>query len=87
MFFDWRDVNVVTSYLQMYYQIILLLYFHGSVRDGGGIEVKVVTVHLPEAYLEAIDELVRKKIYPNRAEAIRMAVRDFIQAEANIREQ
>ena len=40
--------------------------------------MKVVTVHLPEPYVEAIDELVRRKVYPNRAEAIRMAVRDFL---------
>jgi Arc/MetJ-type ribon-helix-helix transcriptional regulator len=43
--------------------------------------MKVVTVHMPEAYLEAIDELVRRRMYPNRAEAIRMAVRDFIKNE------
>jgi len=43
--------------------------------------VKVVTVHLPEVYLEVIDELVRRKLYPNRAEAIRTAVRDFIMEE------
>ena len=45
--------------------------------------MKVVTVHLPEAYLEAIDELVKKGYYPNRAEAIRMAVRDLIRREGN----
>jgi len=43
--------------------------------------MKIVTVHLPEAYLEAIDELVKMKVYPNRAEVIRMAVRDLIQRE------
>lgn len=43
--------------------------------------MKVVTVHLPEVYLQAIDELVRLRVYPNRAEAIRMAVRDFIREE------
>jgi len=43
--------------------------------------MKVVTVHLPEAYIDALDELVRRKMYPNRAEAIRMAVRDFIKNE------
>ena len=43
--------------------------------------MKIVTVHLPEAYLEAIDELIRMKRYPNRAEAIRMAVRDFMKNE------
>ena len=50
------------------------------------MDVKVVTVHLPEAYIEAIDQLVRKKLYPNRAEAIRIAVRDFIMEEAMISE-
>ncbi|MEM2083110.1 MAG: ribbon-helix-helix domain-containing protein [Nitrososphaerota archaeon] len=43
--------------------------------------LKAITVHLPEAYLKAIDELVQKKLYPNRAEVIRMAVRDLIKEE------
>jgi antitoxin ParD1/3/4 len=43
--------------------------------------MKVVTVHLPEAYVEAIDELVKRKVYANRAEAIRMAVRDLLRRE------
>jgi len=43
--------------------------------------MKIVSVHLPEAYVEAIDELVKAKLYPNRAEAIRMAVRDFVRRE------
>ena len=46
--------------------------------------MKVVTVHLPEAYLEAIDELVKRRLYPNRAEVIRMAVRDLIRREAKL---
>jgi hypothetical protein len=36
------------------------------------------------AFLFLLDELVRKKRYPNRAEAIRMAVRDFIRMEARL---
>jgi len=48
--------------------------------------VRVVTVHLPEAYIEAIDQLVKRRMYPNRAEAIRMAVRDFIMEEARVGE-
>jgi Arc/MetJ-type ribon-helix-helix transcriptional regulator len=43
--------------------------------------MKIVTVHLPEAYVEAIDELVRRGVYANRAEAIRMALRDLIRRE------
>ena len=48
--------------------------------------MKVVTVHLPEPYLQDIDELVRRRLYPNRAEAIRMALRDFIRSEVQISE-
>lgn len=48
--------------------------------------MKVVTVHLPEVYLDIIDELVRRKLYPNRAEVIRTAVRDFIMEEASLSE-
>ena len=43
--------------------------------------MKIVTVHLPGAYLDAIDELVKRKVYPNRAEAIRTAVRDLVMDE------
>jgi Arc/MetJ-type ribon-helix-helix transcriptional regulator len=46
--------------------------------------MRVVTVHLPEAYVEAIDQLVKKGLYPNRAEAIRMAVRDLLRREARL---
>ncbi len=55
---------------------------HFQTGPRGVVWLKVVTVHLPEAYLEAIDELVKRRLYPNRAEAIRMAVRDFIKEEA-----
>jgi len=40
--------------------------------------VKSITVNIPEPYLRAIDDLVRRKIFPNRAEAIRVAIRDLI---------
>lgn len=51
-------------------------------RGVPGKRMRILTVHLPDAYVEALDELVRKRVYPNRSEAIRMAVRDFIQREA-----
>lgn len=41
----------------------------------------LITVHLPEAYLEGLDSLVSEKIYPNRSEAIRVAVRDLLKNE------
>ena len=40
--------------------------------------MKVITIHVPEPYVEALDELVRRKEFPNRAEAIRYAIRQFI---------
>ncbi len=43
--------------------------------------MKLITLHLPEPYLEALDRLVNEKLYPNRAEAIRAAVRDLIESE------
>jgi len=47
-----------------------------------GVKImKLITCHFPEAYLDAIEELVRSKIFPNRSEAIRVAVRDMLNAE------
>jgi len=46
-----------------------------------GESVKLVTVLLPEAYLEGLDELVRANMYPSRSAAIRSAVRDLLKKE------
>jgi len=43
--------------------------------------MKLITLHIPEIYLEDLQELVAKKYYPNRAEAIRIAVRDLLSDE------
>ncbi len=43
--------------------------------------MKLITLHIPEIYLEDLQELVTKKYYPNRAEAIRIAVRDLLNDE------
>jgi antitoxin ParD1/3/4 len=40
--------------------------------------MKLITIHLPEPYIQDLDELVDKDFYPNRAEAIRIAVRDML---------
>jgi Arc/MetJ-type ribon-helix-helix transcriptional regulator len=40
--------------------------------------VKLITLYVPEPYLKALDELVSKRYYPHRAEAIRAAIRDLI---------
>jgi len=43
--------------------------------------MKLVTVHLPQSYIEGLEELVKVNIYPNRSEAIRVAVRDMLKNE------
>ena len=43
--------------------------------------MKLITIYLPEPYLEALDELVTQKYYPHRAEAIRVAIRDLVSVE------
>jgi len=47
-----------------------------------GQSMRVITLHLPELYIQAMDQLVKEKYYPNRAELIRTAVRDLLTVEA-----
>jgi len=43
--------------------------------------MKLITLKLPEAYIDGLEKLVQENIYPNRSEAIRLAVRDLIRKE------
>jgi Arc/MetJ-type ribon-helix-helix transcriptional regulator len=43
--------------------------------------LKLVTVKLPEAILEGLDELVKAGMYQSRSAAIRAAVRDMLKKE------
>jgi Arc/MetJ-type ribon-helix-helix transcriptional regulator len=45
------------------------------------IEMKLITVNLPEAYVNGIEQLILEKLHPNRSEAIRIAVRDLLKRE------
>jgi Arc/MetJ-type ribon-helix-helix transcriptional regulator len=45
--------------------------------------VKLVTINIPQAYLDGIEQLVEEEIYPNRSETIRIAIRDFLRKEYN----
>lgn len=47
--------------------------------EGNGM--KLITLYLPEPYIKALDQLVTERFYPNRAEAIRVAIRDLIDNE------
>ena len=44
-------------------------------------KMRLITLHLPEPYIQALDSLVKQKYYPNRAEAIRTAIRDMLSSE------
>jgi len=48
---------------------------------GGRGALKLITLYVPETYLKALDQLVVERFYPNRAEAIRVAIRDLINDE------
>lgn len=43
--------------------------------------MKLVTLLLPEAYIEGLDELVRENMYPSRSAAMRIAIRDLLKKE------
>ncbi len=43
-------------------------------------KMPVISLSMPEPYLKGLDELVKDKLHPNRAEAIRMAVRDLLKS-------
>ena len=45
------------------------------------ITLKNITINLPEQYDEVIQKLIRLKIIPSRSEAIRTALREFLQKE------
>ena len=44
-----------------------------------GFKLKIVTVNVPESYIEAINKLIGADgLYPSRSELIRVAVREFL---------
>ena len=43
--------------------------------------MKLVTVKLPEALIDGLDELSKSGMYPSRSAAIRSAVRDLLKKE------
>ena len=43
--------------------------------------MKLITLYLPEPYIRALELLVNERFYPNRADAIRVAIRDLITTE------
>lgn len=45
------------------------------------IPIKLVTLHVPETYVDGLEKLVQSNLYPNRSEAIRIAIRDLLKRE------
>ncbi|MHA2377867.1 MAG: ribbon-helix-helix domain-containing protein [Candidatus Thorarchaeota archaeon] len=43
--------------------------------------MKVVTICLPESYVDGLDKLIGQLKYPNRSEVIRIAIRDLLVEE------
>ena len=43
--------------------------------------MRLIAVHLPDKLLEDIQCLVEKGLYPNKSEAIRIAIRDLLKQE------
>ena len=41
-------------------------------------DLRVVTICLPESYVDGMDKLIKKLMYPNRSEVIRIAIRDLL---------
>ena len=78
-----RGINMLYAYLLhdiSVYRLkgILCLFNQNWERQ---TRLKLITLYLPETYIKALDQLVDERFYPNRAEAIRVAIRDLISAE------
>jgi len=48
--------------------------------------MRLITVKMPELYIEGIDELVRIGRYSSRSEVIRVAIRDLLRKELWVKE-
>ncbi len=44
-------------------------------------KMKIVSVQLPQGLINAMDQLVKKGVYPSRSEIIREAVRELLKKE------
>ncbi len=49
-------------------------------------KMRLITVKLPEIYVEGLDELVKVGRYSSRSEVIRVAIRDLLKKELWIRD-
>jgi len=47
----------------------------------GRERLKLISVKMPEALIEGMDELVKRGVYPSRSAVMRTAVRDLLKKE------
>ncbi|MFX0071287.1 MAG: ribbon-helix-helix domain-containing protein [Candidatus Hermodarchaeota archaeon] len=52
-------------------------------KKKNSINMKNITINIPDIYDQRIKELIEKKIIPSRSEAIRTALREFLHNEYN----
>ncbi len=50
-------------------------------NKGVDVIMNLISVKIPETFLEGLDDLVRLGVYPSRSEAIRVAIRDLLRKE------
>lgn len=43
--------------------------------------MRIISVQLPQSYINAMDQLVRRGLYPSRSEVIRTAIRELLKRE------
>ena len=46
-----------------------------------GDNMKLITCHVPDVYIDGLKELVNKNWYPNVSEAVRAAIRELLKKE------
>jgi hypothetical protein len=68
-------------YIHIYPYVLNLILTKTQFNEGVDKNLKLITCHLPEAYLSGIEELVNMNVYPNRSEVIRVAIRDLLKEE------
>ncbi|ACS34342.1 ribbon-helix-helix domain-containing protein [Thermococcus gammatolerans] len=44
-------------------------------------KMRIISVQVPQSFVNAMDQLVRRGVYPNRSEVIRAALREFLKKE------
>jgi Arc/MetJ-type ribon-helix-helix transcriptional regulator len=53
----------------------------GEKTKGEREKMVIVCVHMPKSLVEKLDELVKQGEFPSRSEAIREAIKDFLEGE------